>query len=67
MESSAPIEQVIGSTLIDVPVGARIRLTDGTVAEVVENPGDGQWLAIAADGGEELVHAQDIAALADEA
>jgi len=53
--------------LIEVEVGARIRLTDGTVAEVVDNPGDGQWLVIATDGGgEELVHAQDIAGLAEE-
>lgn len=52
--------------LIEVEVGARIRLTDGTVAEVVDNPGDGQWLVIATEGGDELVHAQDIAGLADE-
>lgn len=53
--------------LIEVEVGTRIRLTDGTVAEVVDNPGDGQWLVIAtAGGGEELVHAQDIAGLAEE-
>ncbi|MEZ5408466.1 MAG: hypothetical protein R2761_10595 [Acidimicrobiales bacterium] len=52
--------------LIEVEVGARIRLTEGTVAEVVDNPGDGQWLVIATDGGDELVHAQDIAGLADD-
>ncbi|MDH4362960.1 MAG: hypothetical protein OEY41_12035 [Acidimicrobiia bacterium] len=52
--------------LIEVAVGARVLLNDGTVAEVVENPGDGQWLMIAADGGDELVHAQDVAGLADE-
>ncbi len=52
--------------LIEVAVGAKIRLTDGTVAEVVDNPGDGQWLVIATDGGEELVHAQDVAGLAED-
>ncbi len=52
--------------LIEVAVGARIRLIDGTVAEVVDNPGDGQWLVIAIDSGEELVHAQDVGGLADD-
>ncbi len=52
--------------LIEVAAGAKIRLTDGTVAEVVDNPGDGQWLVIATDSGEELVHAQDVAGLAED-
>lgn len=50
--------------LIEVPVGASVRLVDGTVAEVVENPGDGQWLMLDLDGEPELRHAQDIVELA---
>lgn len=48
--------------------GTRIRLTDGSVAEIVSNPADGVWLfarLLSADGAvvgaEEMVFAQDVA------
>jgi hypothetical protein len=48
--------------------GTRIRLTDGSLAEIVSNPADGVWLFArflsAADparvGEEEMVFAQDV-------
>lgn len=49
--------------LLEVEVGARVRLTTGEVVEVVENPADGQWLLVDRDGSPELVHAQEIAGL----
>ncbi|MDH4147488.1 MAG: hypothetical protein OEY23_20215 [Acidimicrobiia bacterium] len=53
--------------LLHVAVGARVLLADGASGEVVENPADGQWLAVRRDGQDdgELVHAQDIVGLAD--
>jgi len=30
----------------DLPVGARVKLTNSAVAEVTGNPGDGAWLLI---------------------
>ena len=30
----------------DLPVGARVKLTNGAVAEVIGNPRDGAWLLI---------------------
>jgi hypothetical protein len=53
----------------DVPVGARLALAGGLIAEVVENLGDGEWLRVrllsAPDGtgetgAEELCHATDV-------
>ncbi len=48
----------------NLPPGAKIRLKkDRTVAEVVDNPGDGAWLLIrriTPDAGEELCHVDDI-------
>jgi hypothetical protein len=48
--------------------GTRIRLNDGAVAEIRENPRDGTWLIARrlSDGGEsgegeDLVHVDDIA------
>jgi hypothetical protein len=52
--------------------GTQIVLVDGTVAEIVSNPGDGVWvfaryLAAPADpscvGNEDMIFAQDIAAI----
>jgi len=52
-----------------VKVGARLKLLDGVVAEVVENMQDGQWLQVryldspgrpGDIGATELCHAQDI-------
>jgi hypothetical protein len=49
--------------------GTRIRLTDGSVAEIVSNPADGVWLFVrrlsandtALVDAEEMVFAQDVA------
>jgi hypothetical protein len=30
--------------LLDIPVGSRLALADGSVVEVVDNPGDGTWI-----------------------
>ncbi|MBP0494548.1 hypothetical protein [Roseomonas indoligenes] len=30
--------------LLDVAVGSRLSLADGSVVEVVDNPGDGTWI-----------------------
>ena len=30
----------------DLPVGAKVKLTNGAVAEITGNPGDGAWLLI---------------------
>ena len=52
-----------------IKVGARLKLTEGVVAEVVENMEDGQWLQVryleapgrpADVGMTELCHAQDV-------
>jgi hypothetical protein len=54
--------------------GTRIRLVDGATAEVTANPGDGVWLfarclAAPADpariGSEEMIFAQDVAAVVE--
>lgn len=59
-----------GLNLLDIPVGARVRLADGRRAAVVDNPQDGTWLicrflepsgAIPADADDEMVFATDIA------
>jgi hypothetical protein len=47
--------------LMKVPQGAGIVLHDGRTGEVEENMGDGQWLNVRFEEGEdELVHSQDI-------
>lgn len=59
--------------VIAIEPGTRLRLITGSLAEVVENVGDGQWLSVryieAEDtslvGEEELVHASDVKALVD--
>lgn len=58
-----------------LPVGQKIRLRDGALAEVHENPRDGMWLIVrylATAGGPvegeriELVGADDVARVADD-
>ncbi|MDM0015358.1 hypothetical protein QTH87_23145 [Variovorax sp. J22P168] len=51
--------------LMNVQVGDRIRLKDGSVAEVVENIGDGIWLQLRSPGAadEELVHCEEMVEL----
>jgi len=53
--------------------GTKLRLKGGITAEVAENPGDGQWVSVryiavpddpGAVGTEDLVHADQILALA---
>jgi hypothetical protein len=49
-----------------LPPGARLKMTDGTVAEVRENPHDGMWLIVRrlspdAAPEDELVIIDDIA------
>jgi hypothetical protein len=55
--------------LIDLAVGARVRLVGTITAEVIENMGDGQWVMVryleapgdpSSVGTEELCHSQDI-------
>jgi hypothetical protein len=55
--------------LLNLPVGARLRLQADIEAEVVENMGDGQWVMVrylvvpsnpTEVGSQELAHAQDI-------
>jgi len=54
--------------LMKVPTGARLQLKGGGVAEVVENIGDGIWLQMRLENGEEeLVHCEEIVGLAQEA
>ncbi|MBV9458977.1 MAG: hypothetical protein JO141_15855 [Bradyrhizobium sp.] len=52
-----------------IKVGARLKLEDGVIAEVIENMEDGQWLQVrylespgrpAEVGRTELCHAQDV-------
>ena len=52
-----------------IKVGTRLKLTEGVVAEVVENMDDGQWLQVrylespgrpSDVGATELCHAQDV-------
>ncbi|HZU90201.1 MAG TPA: hypothetical protein VE993_13175 [Stellaceae bacterium] len=54
--------------------GTKIVLVDGATAEITANPGDGVWLFArrlvapddpAATGGEEMIFAQDVAAIAE--
>jgi len=57
--------------VMPIVAGTRLKLANASVAEVLENMHDGQWLMIryvaAQDesivGEEELVHASDIAAV----
>lgn len=53
--------------LMTVKVGDHVRLKNGTVAEVVDNIGDGIWLELRnPDSGEdELVHCEEMLELAD--
>ena len=62
--------------LMTVKAGARIRLRDGTIREVIENYGDGAWLQArvvespaAPDqiGTEDMVHCEEIVGLEDSA
>lgn len=52
-----------------IKVGARLKLQEGVIAEVIENMEDGQWLQVryiesrgrpAEVGAVELCHAQDV-------
>ncbi len=56
--------------VLKVPVGARLRLTNGDAVEVVENMADGQWLLVrdVADPAAEaeLRHAGELAEVVDE-
>ncbi|WP_445322820.1 hypothetical protein [Ramlibacter sp. AN1015] len=52
--------------LLAIEPGQLVRLRDGSTAEVVENIGDGIWLkARLADGEEDLVFCEDVAAVED--
>lgn len=53
--------------LMKVQVGQSIRLKNGTVAEVVDNIGDGIWLQLRLpeSGEEELVHCEEMVELVD--
>jgi hypothetical protein len=54
--------------LLTVEPGCRLRLKDGTVAEVVENIGDGIWLQArrAGDSDAELLHCEEIVGAAED-
>ncbi len=52
--------------LMNVQPGQIIRLKTGVNAEVVENVGDGMWLNVRFDGGdEELVFCEDIESIVE--
>jgi len=51
-----------------LPPGTRLRLADGSIAEIRENPHDGTWLIVgrlppapASPEGGELIHIDEIA------
>ncbi len=55
--------------LLDIPAGARVRLSGDAIGEVVRNPRDGAWLLVrylsapadpSLEGVEELVFADDV-------
>ncbi len=53
----------------DVAVGTKLMIAGGLVAEVIENMGDGEWLRVRLQSGEnagteELCHATDVLELA---
>ncbi|MCK8783433.1 hypothetical protein M0638_03425 [Roseomonas sp. NAR14] len=52
--------------LVEIAPGTALRLRDGRVVIVVDNPADGMWLFCREEGGtaEEPVAASDIAGLA---
>ena len=59
--------------VLDLELGAKVRLKDGAVAEVVANPKDGVWIELrylnvpqnpAQEGTEELVFAENLVELA---
>ncbi|SEB20598.1 hypothetical protein [Variovorax sp. YR216] len=54
--------------LMKVQVGQSIRLKNGTVAEVVDNIGDGIWLQLRLPGSgeEELVHCEEMVELVEQ-
>lgn len=49
--------------LMNVAAGQKLQLKDGTIAEVVENIGDGIWVQArrAGESDEELIHCEEIA------
>ncbi len=58
--------------IMELEAGTRVRLSDGSVAEVVSNPRDGIWIQVryvsvpdkpAQEGTEELVFAENIVEL----
>ncbi len=59
--------------LVDLQPGMRVRMNDGALAEIVENPQDGFWLIVRylehptdpklIDAGEQQVFATDVATL----
>jgi hypothetical protein len=54
--------------LMTVEPGQKLRLKDGTIAEVVESIGDGIWVQARRAGGgdEELVHCEEIVGSAED-
>jgi len=61
--------------VIAIEPGTQLKLVTGSLAEVVENVGDGQWLSVrylesddaSLVGEEELVHASDVKAVVEKA
>ena len=43
-QESCPRDNFV--SLQDVPVGTKVKMADGVIAEVTANPGDGGWLFI---------------------
>ena len=43
-QESSPRDNFV--SLQDVPVGTKVKMADGIIAEVTANPGDGGWLFI---------------------
>lgn len=67
--SLARLEGVLTLDLVAIEEGARVKLRDGEIAEVIDNPRDGMWILLrfleapddpARVGGEELVFWADV-------
>ncbi len=67
--SVARLEGVLTLDLVAIPEGAKVKLRDGEIAEVVDNPRDGMWILLrflevpddpARVGEEELVFWADV-------
>jgi hypothetical protein len=65
--------EAAGVEIRSVAPGSRLRLADGSIVEVTDNPGDGYWVVVrylssvdgTAPGKQDLVFYQDVVGKAD--